>query len=351
MMPGFSDDADRQARQAALVKSDVKWQSSNVSVEDSSAPSDIGSQSGDVVFEKEIREAMTGGGGAGTRTTNHGKREASACGSVVGKNKAAASHHASAKKARGKDYPHWATHFLKRTCAHRKIPRKSQKIKDVLVVALRSFDANMKWPSPYFDDLDAIAAGESGRGSEQEEGEEEGAIPAKALLMLRGVVNMVALARDRTEPFTVEGVDCSVADLYDAMEKEAKPELEDSAGGTGGSGSITERKGLHCMMRLVGILCEDSIRPLVMSSRLQEDPRHNVRAGGRGLVGEKIVDDEQVSHVNPNIIQHPKMSSEEITKMWSAAKAKWNTPNANWKSESGNNQPWPSFCQGKRWVT
>lgn len=189
MMPGFSDDADRQARQAALAKvlndkrfgdaPQKNWTesesgddddegggcptssgSSNVSVEDSSAPSDIGSQSGDVVFEREIREAMTGGGGAGTRPTNHGKRKASAGGSVVGKNKAAASHHASAKKARGKDYPHWATHFLKRTCAHRKIPRMSQKSKDVLVAALRSLDTNMKRPSPYFDDLDAIAAGE-----------------------------------------------------------------------------------------------------------------------------------------------------------------------------------------------
>ncbi|CAB1104019.1 unnamed protein product [Ectocarpus sp. CCAP 1310/34] len=161
------------------------------------------------------------------------------------------------------------------------------------------------------------------------------------------------------------------------MEKEDKPELEDSAGGSsstggaagpdgggsaGGSGNITERKGPHCMMRLVGMLCEDSIRPLVINSRLQatrqeldtsavgprkhlwtevtdrfRDPRHNVR---------KIVDDEQVSHVNPNIIQQPNISAEKITKMWSAAKAKWNTPIANWKSESGNNQPWLSFCQG-----
>ncbi|CAN0568845.1 unnamed protein product, partial [Ectocarpus sp. 12 AP-2014] len=32
--------------------------------------------------------------------------------------------------------------------------------------------------------------------------------------------------------------------------------------------------------------------------------------------------------------------------MWSAAKATWNTPNANWKSRSGNNQPWLSFSQG-----
>ncbi|CAB1112909.1 unnamed protein product [Ectocarpus sp. CCAP 1310/34] len=195
--------------------------------------------------------------------------------------------------------------------------------------------------------------------------------------MFRGVVNMVALARDRTEPVTVEGVDYSVADLYDAMEKEDKPELEDSAGGSsstggaagpdgggsaGGSGNITERKGPHCMMRLVGILCEDSIRPLVINSRLQatrqeldtsavgprknlwpevtdrfRDPRHNVR---------KIVDDEQVSHVIANIIQQPNISAEKITPMRSAAKAKWNTPNANWKSEPGNNQPWLSFCQG-----
>lgn len=190
LMPGFSDDAARQARQAAARKviddprfglarqktwsssesddddegggSPTSSGSSNVSAEDSSeAPSDIGSQSGDVVFEKEIREAVTGGGGARTRTNNHGKRKASAGGSGVGKKTTAAEgHRASAKKARGKDYPQWATHFLKRTCAHRKIPRMSQSSKDVLVAALRSLDGNMKRSSPYFDDLDAIAAGE-----------------------------------------------------------------------------------------------------------------------------------------------------------------------------------------------
>ncbi|CAB1107125.1 unnamed protein product [Ectocarpus sp. CCAP 1310/34] len=56
------------------------------------------------------------GGGAGTRIKNHGKREASAGGSSGSK--------------------------------------------DVLVAALRSLDANMKRSSPYFDDLDAVAAGE-----------------------------------------------------------------------------------------------------------------------------------------------------------------------------------------------
>ncbi|CAN0502969.1 unnamed protein product, partial [Ectocarpus sp. 8 AP-2014] len=227
-----------------------------------------------------------------------------------------------------------------------------------------------------------VRAGKPGRGSEQEEGEEEGAIPAKALLTFRGVIEMVALARDSAKPFTVEGVDYSVADLYDALDKEDEPELGDSAGrsaptgssstggaagpggggSAGGSGSNTERKGPHCMMRLVGILCEDSIRPLVISSRLQatrqeldtsavgprnnlwtevtdrfRDPDHTVR---------KIVDDEQVNHVDPNIIQQPNISSEKITKMWSAGKAKWNTPHANWKSESGNNQPWLAFSQG-----
>ncbi|CAB1107124.1 unnamed protein product [Ectocarpus sp. CCAP 1310/34] len=58
-----------------------------------------------------------------------------------------------------------------------------------------------------------------GRGSEQEEGEEEVAIPAKALLTFRGIVNMVALARDSADPFISEDVDYSVADLYDAMEE------------------------------------------------------------------------------------------------------------------------------------
>ncbi|CAB1121069.1 unnamed protein product [Ectocarpus sp. CCAP 1310/34] len=193
---------------------------------------------------------------------------------------------------------------------------------------------------------------------------------------------MVALACDSTKPLTVEGVDYSVADLYNAMEKEDQTELADSAGGSaptgssstggavgpdgggsaGGSGSNTERKGPHCMMRLVGILCEDSIRPLVMNSRLQATrqeldtsaggPRNNLwtevtdRFRDPGYHVRKVVDDEQVSHVNPNIIQQPNISAEKITKMWSAAKAKWNTPFANWKSESGNNQPWLSFCQG-----
>ncbi|CAN0138964.1 unnamed protein product, partial [Ectocarpus sp. 4 AP-2014] len=133
-----------------------------------------------------------------------------------------------------------------------------------------------------------VRAGKSGRGSE----EEEGAIPAKALLTFRGVVKMFALARDSTEPFTVEGVDYSVADLYDAVDKEDEAELGDSAGGsvstdsssTGGaagadrgSGSNTERKDPHCMMRLVGILCEDFIRPLVINSCLQATrPRNDL---------------------------------------------------------------------------
>ncbi|CAB1100980.1 unnamed protein product [Ectocarpus sp. CCAP 1310/34] len=64
----------------------------------------------------------------------------------------------------------------------------------------------------------------------------------------------------------------------------------------------------------------------------------------------KIVDDQQVSHVDPNIIQQPNISAEKLSRMWATAKAKWNQPYANWKSESGNNQPWLSFCQGKGWV-
>ena len=64
----------------------------------------------------------------------------------------------------------------------------------------------------------------------------------------------------------------------------------------------------------------------------------------------KIVDDEQVSHVDPNIIQQPNISAEKLSRMWATAKAKWNQPYADWKSESGNNQPWLSFCQGKGWV-
>ncbi|CAB1102774.1 unnamed protein product [Ectocarpus sp. CCAP 1310/34] len=362
--------------------------SSNVSVEESSAPSDIGSQepgdveSGDSVFAKEIREAIFGGGGAGRKKT-HGKRKASAGGSAVGnRNSTKASLGASAKKARGKDYPLWAAHLLRRTCAHRKIPRMSKEgDKHVLVQALRSHDGNMNRPSPYYDDLNAITAGKSGR-SNGEEDEEEGAIPAKALLTFRNVVGMVAIARDSKVPFKVDNVEYSAVDLYDALAKEDEAGTGDSAGGSastggsstggaagpdgdgsvGGSGSNTERKGPHCMMRLVGILCEDAIRPLLIESRLQatrqdldtssvgprndlwtevttrfRDPDHQVR---------KIVDDQQVSHVDPNIIQQPNISAEKLSRMWATAKAKWNQPYANWKSESGNNQPWLSFCQG-----
>ena len=90
-------------------------------------------------------------------------------------------------------------------------------------------------------------------------------------------------------PLKVDNVEYSAADLYDALAKEDEAGTGDSAGGStptggsstggaagpdgdgsvGGSGSNTERKGPHCMMRLVGILCEDAIRPLLIESRLQ----------------------------------------------------------------------------------
>ncbi|CAM9368274.1 unnamed protein product, partial [Pylaiella littoralis] len=44
------------------------------------------------------------------------------------------------------------------------------------------------------------------------------------------------------------------------------------AGGGGAAGAgvgTAERKGPHCMMRLVGILVEDDVRPLLIDSRLQ----------------------------------------------------------------------------------
>ncbi|CAN0050076.1 unnamed protein product [Ectocarpus sp. 6 AP-2014] len=141
-MPGFMDGEGAKARQVAVRKilddkqfgedPGKNWSesessdddngkdapmssgsSNNVSVEESTAPSDIGSQesgdvesgdveSGDIVFAKEIREATFGGGGAG-RKKNHGKRKASAGGSAVGNmNSTKASLGASAKKARGK---------------------------------------------------------------------------------------------------------------------------------------------------------------------------------------------------------------------------------------------------------
>ncbi|CAN0020324.1 unnamed protein product [Ectocarpus sp. 12 AP-2014] len=118
------------------------------------------------------------------------------------------------------------------------------------------------------------------------------------------------------------------------------------------------------MMRLVGILCEDAIRPLLIESRLQASrqqldtssvgPRNDLwtevttRFRDPDQEVRKIVDDEQVSHVDPYIIQQPSISAEKLSKMWATAKAKWNQPYSNWKSESGNNQPWLSFCQRDR---
>ena len=61
----------------------------------------------------------------------------------------------------------------------------------------------------------------------------------------------------------------------------------------------------------------------------------------------RIVDHPFVANCNPNIIHQPNISANKLYKMWAAAKAKWNTPHTNWKGESGNNQPWVSFCQGE----
>ncbi|CAB1108626.1 unnamed protein product [Ectocarpus sp. CCAP 1310/34] len=55
--------------------------------------------------------------------------------------------------------------------------------------------------------------GKSGR-SNGEEDEEEGAIPAKALLTFRNVIGMVAIARDSKEPFKVDNVEYRCTDTY-----------------------------------------------------------------------------------------------------------------------------------------
>lgn len=81
---------------------------------------------------------------------------------------------------------------------------------------------------------------------------------------------------------------------------------QDGGGSAGPSaGGTAERKGPHCMVRLVGILVEDDVRPLLIGSRLQanreqldvsavgsrsevwqlaarrfRDPDHEVRRGG-----------------------------------------------------------------------
>lgn len=71
-------------------------------------------------------------------------------------------------------------------------------------------------------------------------------------------------------------------------------------------------------------------------------------SGGAGVSQVVKIVDLQVSHIDPNVIHQPNISPDKLSKMWSAVKAKWNAPHANYKkSESGNNQEWVSFCGGR----
>ena len=66
-------------------------------------------------------------------------------------------HRAAARKAHGKEYILWSLTLLQRACAYRSISKMSTEKRKVLVDALRAQDNAMKRPSPFFEDLHAIA--------------------------------------------------------------------------------------------------------------------------------------------------------------------------------------------------
>lgn len=79
--------------------------------------------------------------------------------------------------------------------------------------------------------------------------------------------------------FTFDRKEYKLNDVFDAMEAE-DVEAGVGAGGTGGGSTsdgggesggavVAERKGIHDIMRLAGIMVEDDVRPLVVESKLQ----------------------------------------------------------------------------------
>lgn len=104
-------------------------------------------------------------------------------------------------------------------------------------------------------------------------------------------MTLVRVDRNSSTPFKFGPREYDVADLFAIMDAEDAVEAAAEGGGSSESGATgscggtaagaggggaagagvgtAERKGPHCMMRLVGILVEDDVRPLLIDSRLQ----------------------------------------------------------------------------------
>ncbi|CAN0048496.1 unnamed protein product, partial [Pylaiella littoralis] len=123
---------------------------------------------------------------------------------------------ASAKKAQGKEYMMWATKFLQRACAYRDIPRMSQeRSRETMTAALSAQDKRSERPSPFFDDLQAIVDGKARKNPTDE------AIPAAAVLALRGTLEMVQLPRDDpAATFAFGRNKHNLAAMFDIMDAE-----------------------------------------------------------------------------------------------------------------------------------
>ncbi|CAN0233746.1 unnamed protein product, partial [Scytosiphon promiscuus] len=282
----------------------------------------------------------------------------------------------------------------------------TERDKQVLASALETLDKEMKRTSPFFDDLQAVVDGElfcccCGRFGKSAHKREDGEIPGGAVLALRGASKLVDVKRGPNQTFKYGQVEYKVDDLLAVIEDEDRRERDvagrnmpgggdaaevDGGGATGvgstegGSAEVgggdstgasghargagagpTERKGPHCLMRLVGLLVEPDMRPRLIASG-QQATRQQLDASDVGSSSmwrtlaerfrdpdykvARIVDHPAVSHCNPNIIHQPNITPEKLRDMWKTAKAKWNTPHMHWSSDSGNHQPWISFCQG-----
>ncbi|CAN0407074.1 unnamed protein product, partial [Laminaria digitata] len=60
-----------------------------------------------------------------------------------------------------------------------------------------------------------------------------------------------------------------------------------------------------------------------------------------------LFDHPLVSDCDPNHMVQSDITESKLYDMWNVAKGKWNPCWANWRGESGNHQPWESFCRGK----
>lgn len=108
-------------------------------------------------------------------------------------------------------------------------------------------------------------------------------IPFEAVLALRGALKMVNIERDPGKIFQFGQKDYKLADLFAIIDAEDAASLaaegvgssaggaagSDGGGSAGGGGGTAERKGSHCMIRLVGTLVKDDICQVLINSRLQ----------------------------------------------------------------------------------